>query len=95
MTNTQSHIADYLAGGPPSQFTLRCFVGMLETGEAVHADFIAAAGIELANRVTFLRNSGYFTGDESSALKALTEKRDIPFIKGEWRSHRVGTEGAK
>ena len=37
----------------------------------------------------------YYTGDESSALKALAEKRDIPFIKGEWRSHRAGTDGAK
>ena len=53
MHNIQQTISDYLDGErdpalpftddrqPVSEHTMRCFVGMLETGEAVAADFAA------------------------------------------------------
>jgi len=50
MTPIQNHIADYW-NGSHSDFTLRCLVGMLETGEAVEADFIAVGGIDLWDQV--------------------------------------------
>ena len=52
MTDIQKKIADYLKpAGPMSDFALRCFVGMLETGEATPADFEAVGGIELRQKV--------------------------------------------
>jgi hypothetical protein len=48
----QQKITDYLnPAGPMSDFTLRCFVGMIETGEATPADFEAVGGIELRQKV--------------------------------------------
>ena len=49
-TRIQNHIADYW-NSSRSDFTLRCLVGMLETGEAVEADFIAVGGIDLWDKV--------------------------------------------
>lgn len=40
MTNIQKTISEYLRGAV-SEYTMRCFVGMIETGEAVAADFEA------------------------------------------------------
>ena len=52
MTDIQKKITDYLTHpGSSEPFTLRCFVGMLETGEAVAADFEAVGGIELRRKV--------------------------------------------
>ncbi len=52
MTDIQQKITDYLKpAGPMSDFTVRCFVGMVETGEATPADFEAVGGIELRKRV--------------------------------------------
>ena len=52
MTDIQQKIADYLRrGSVVSDFTLRCFVGMIETGEATLADFKSVGGIELATKV--------------------------------------------
>jgi len=57
MTDIQKKITDYLnpnylnPAGPMSDFTLRCFVGMIETGEATPADFEAVGGIELRRKV--------------------------------------------
>lgn len=52
MNHTQQKIADYLSGKQaPSEHDLRCFVGMIETGEATYADFIAVGGEELAKAV--------------------------------------------
>ena len=52
MTDIQKKIADYLRrGSVVSDFTLRCFVGMIETGEATLADFEAVGGIELRRKV--------------------------------------------
>jgi hypothetical protein len=44
MTPIQSTIRDYLKDGPPSDHTMRCFMGMLETGEATILDFAAVGG---------------------------------------------------
>jgi len=52
MNDIQKKIADYLRrGSVVSDFTLRCFVGMIETGEATPADFEAVGGIELRQKV--------------------------------------------
>lgn len=52
MNDIQRKITDYLnPAGPVSEFTLRCFAGMVETGEATPADFEAVGGIELRKRV--------------------------------------------
>jgi hypothetical protein len=52
MTDIQKKITDYLnPAGLMSDFTLRCFVGMIETGEATLADFEAVGGIELRRKV--------------------------------------------
>jgi hypothetical protein len=52
MTDIQQKIADYLRrGSVVSDFALRCFVGMIETGEATPADFEAVGGIELRQKV--------------------------------------------
>jgi hypothetical protein len=52
MTDIQQKIADYLKHpGSGEPFTLRCFVGMIETGEATPADFEAVGGIELRKQV--------------------------------------------
>ena len=52
MTDIQKKIADYLRyPGSSESFTLRCFVGMIETGEATPADFEAVGGIELRQKV--------------------------------------------
>ena len=52
-TEIQKKIIAYLGGRcDPSPFTLWCFVGMIETGEATLQDFIAAVdGVWLAKRV--------------------------------------------
>lgn len=48
----QTDIKRYMEGSEkPSEFTMRCFVGMIETGEAIYADFEAACGRELAEAV--------------------------------------------
>lgn len=45
MSEIQTKIREYLAGkSTPPVFTLRCFVGMLETGEATYGDFQAVGG---------------------------------------------------
>jgi hypothetical protein len=41
MTEIQQKITDYLKYDDNHTFTLRCFVGMLETGEATPDDFDA------------------------------------------------------
>ena len=51
MNDIQQKIADYLRFPGIGAFTLRCFVGMIETGEATPADFEAAGGIELRQKV--------------------------------------------
>jgi hypothetical protein len=51
MTDIQKKIADYLRFPGIGAFTLRCFVGMIETGEATPADFEAVGGIELRQKV--------------------------------------------
>ena len=52
MTDIQKKITDYLnPAGLMSDFTLRCFAGMIETGEATLADFESVGGIELATKV--------------------------------------------
>ena len=52
MSDIQQKIADYLRfPGSGEPFTLRCFVGMVETGEATPADFEAVGGIELRQKV--------------------------------------------
>ena len=52
MTDIQQKITDYLRrGSVVSDFALRCFVGMIETGEATPADFEAVGGIELRQKV--------------------------------------------
>lgn len=35
----------------PTEFDLRCFVGMIETGEATYEDFDAVGGLSLADLV--------------------------------------------
>ena len=59
MTDIQQKITDYLRyPGSSEAFTLRCFAGMIETGEATPADFEATpadfeavGGIELRQKV--------------------------------------------
>ncbi len=52
MTDIQQKITDYLKpAGPMSDFTVRCFVGMIETGEATPGDFESVGGIELRKQV--------------------------------------------
>jgi hypothetical protein len=52
MNAIQTTIADYIrSNAEPSQHTLLCFVGMIETGEAVIADFVAVGGEKLAKLV--------------------------------------------
>ena len=52
MSEIQQKIRDYLRGaGPISDFTLCCFVGMVETGEATYADFSEVGGEDLVNNV--------------------------------------------
>ena len=52
MSDIQKKITDYLKHpGSSESFTLRCFVGMIETGEATPADFEAVGGIELRQKV--------------------------------------------
>ena len=52
MTDIQKKIADYLRrGSVVSDFSLRCFVGMIETGEATPADFESVGGVELRRKV--------------------------------------------
>jgi hypothetical protein len=48
----QVTIGRYMKGkSKPSDFDLRCFVGMIETGEAIYEDFEAVGGLSLANLV--------------------------------------------
>ena len=52
MTDIQQKITDYLRfPGSGEPFTLRCFVGMIETGEATLDDFESVGGIELRQKV--------------------------------------------
>jgi hypothetical protein len=51
MNPIQKTINDYLKSGNPSQHTLRCFVGMLETGEACRSDFVECGGRVLWSKV--------------------------------------------
>jgi|10_taG_2_1085330.scaffolds.fasta_scaffold153220_1 hypothetical protein len=52
MTDIQQKITDYLRfPGSSEAFTLRCFVGMIETGEATLDDFEAVGGVELRRKV--------------------------------------------
>lgn len=53
MSDIQTTIRNYLNGnnGTPSNHDYRCFVGMLETGEAAAKDFEAVGGIDLAKEV--------------------------------------------
>jgi hypothetical protein len=52
MNDIQKKISDYITPSRTvSDFTLRCFVGMIETGEATPADFEAVGGIELRRKV--------------------------------------------
>lgn len=58
---TVKHIRDYLkADGPISDFTYRCFVGMIETGEADYSDFATAGGDELAAKVRALKKGSVY-----------------------------------
>jgi hypothetical protein len=58
MNAIQTTIADYIrSNAEPSQHTLRCFVGMIETGEAVVADFAAVGGEKLAALVMEATNA--------------------------------------
>jgi hypothetical protein len=48
----QSTIAEYMRGKTkPSQYDLQCFAGMIQTGEAVYADFFVVGGRELLREV--------------------------------------------
>jgi len=52
MNGIQKTISDYLSHEDAvSAFTLRCFVGMIETGEATLDDFEAVGGVELRRKV--------------------------------------------
>lgn len=56
-THSKNLINDYLKhaertdSGELSRFTILCFVGMIETGEATYADLIEVAGGPVARRV--------------------------------------------
>ena len=51
-------IADYLRGkDTPSSFDLRCFVGMIDTGEALYDDFVAVGGKDLETAVCETREA--------------------------------------
>lgn len=62
---TQQRIREYLAGRKlPDTHTLRCFVGMIETGEAVYDDFAAVGGSILAADVAKAKSKLDEAGDE-------------------------------
>ena len=57
MTDIQITISKYLRASAgianyPSDHTFRCFVGMIETGEATIEDFRAVGGKWLVDRIT-------------------------------------------
>ena len=55
LTDIQNTIKGYLSGsGSVSDYTFRCFVGMIETGEATEQDFRLVAGDDIADKVMAL-----------------------------------------
>ena len=54
----RKNIRDYWENSK-SEFTIRCLVGMLETGEASEDDFIAVGGIDLWDQVEQAKRKGY------------------------------------
>jgi len=62
MNDAQTKIVKYLRpAGPISDFTYRCFVGMMETGEALYDDFKRAGGEELAIKVKALKDGEVYS----------------------------------
>ena len=65
MSEIQMTIARYLRASAgtanhPTEYCFRCFVGMIETGEATIDDFREVGGEWLANEVSSRKESGVF-----------------------------------
>lgn len=61
MTDIQKNIAEHVPAGyrRPDNYTLRCFVGMIETGEATLEDFAVVGGETLAAKVEAAMGGDY------------------------------------